>query len=703
MNDYLPIDVEDAAAELSKDVSLAVNFIVSEFSENWEKAQQYYNGDSSVKKVEGRSQVTSTNVRDAIRNLRPSLLRVFLHADSIVEYIPNSPRQQHSAHVQSKYVNDLFFRVGGYRALYDAIQNAALKKNGIMMYWWDDSPTVDYYDVTGVTSDNLDQISLTEGVSVIDVVQSGQFSDGMSPPVPLFDATIVHETTEGSIKVSNVPLNEFFIDENATCIKDAVVHGHRRSMPIYEAMELGLDFDDLEGLDDFDPESDEFSGESVARRGYQKTRPGVEKDPLNKRVLITCAYKRYDFDGTGVPRLYKFYLGGTTYKYLYHEPVSRSPYVSICLDYEPTAFWGKSIYDLQAQEQDTLTSLLRATCDNAHAANNRRLAVHEQLVNMDDVLNPALGAPIRFRAPGMIQEIGVQPSVGAMLPLMQYLQQQSEVKVGVTNAAVGLDNDALQSTTREAANNTIQLSQGQIEVMARNVAEGLTELFAGLLHLSMRHMPRQQVFELSGEYVAVDQDLFNPRMAMRPNVGLGTGRKEEKLAGLAFVLEQQTQVIAAYGPNNPIVPMQNYFNTISDMAQLNGIHSFNRYFNPVTPEAQQQLNEILAAQAENAPMDPAKAMLEAERLKAELRAQEKQLEFALDQRDKAMERRIRALEFAATDDLERDRMVQQLYGAAAHKGHTAATQDGVDKEAVKSAQNAPRTAPYQLPNEGEAK
>lgn len=701
MDDYTPISPEDAATELGNDVDSAVNFIVSEFSGEWEDAQNYYNGDSGVPKVKGRSQVTSTNVRDAIRNLRPSLLRIFLHADSIVEYIPDGVGQQALAHTQSKYVNSLFFRIGGYRALYDAIQNAALKKNGILMYWWDDSPALEYYEVSSITEENLQGLAAQDGVSIIEAQHVHDYATGPgAPPIPLYNAVVAKEEIGGSIKLANVPLSEFFIDENATCVHDATVHGHRRSTAIHEALAMGLDYHLLEGLDDYDPEENEHMGESQARRGYAKTRRTTEQDPLNRRVLLTCAYKRYDFEGTGVPQLYKFYLGGTTYKYLYHEKVQSSPYVSVCLDYEPSAFWGKSIFDLQKQEQDTQTSLLRATCDNAHAANNRRLAAHEQLVNMDDVLNPALGAPIRVRAPGQIQEIGVQSSVGAMLPLLQYLQQQSEIKVGVTNAAMGLDHDALQSTTREAAQNTIQLSQGQIEVMARNVAEGLTDLFAGLLDLSMRHMPRQQVFELAGEFVQVDQSVFNPRFAMRPNVGLGTGQKEDKIAGLNFVLERQKEIIAAYGPMNPIVPIQSYYNTLSDMAQIYGVHSFTRYFNPITEDTIAQMQEIMAQQAENQPMDPAKAMLEAERLKAELRAQEKQLEFTLDQRDKALDRRIRALEFAATDDLERDRMVQQLYGAAAHKGHTAPTQDGVDKAAVKAAQNAPRAAPFTVNTSG---
>lgn len=699
MDEYEPITLEEAETEIANDVQEAVDFMHSEFAEVWEKAQEYYNGESSVPKVENRSQVTSTNVRDAIRNLRPSLLRIFLHADTIVQYIPNTISQQTLAHNQSIYINQLFFRVGGYKALYNGIQNAALKKNGIIMCWWDDNPTTEEIDLTNLTIADLQTINSAPHLSILSAEQNGQAIPGPEGVMPLYDAKIAKMNYNGGIRVDSVPLAEFFIDENATCIKDAHIHGTRRSTPIHEALAMGLPYEELEDLDDMDVETFVNAGESEARRGYIKSRQQGKdtKDPMMKKVLITCAYRKIDLEGTGVPQLYKFYLGGTGYKYLYHEKVRRSPFASICLDFEPDTFWGKSIFDILQQDQDTMTSLLRATCDNAHMANNRRLAVHERLVNMDDVLNPAIGAPIRFSAPGMIQEIGVQSTVATMLPLLQYLQQSSEVRVGVTNAAVGLDNDALQSTTRDAALNTIQLSQGQIEVMARNLAEGISEVFSLLLDLSLENMDPKQMMIMQGAYTPVDITQFDPSMEMKPNVGLGTGQAEQKLAGLGFIMSEQKEIIAQYGPNNPIAPVQALYNTYEDIAKLHGIHNISRYFAPLTPQSMQQIDQIMTAKAESAPMDPSKAMVQIEQTKAQLRAQEKQLEFALQQRDKAVDRQIRALEFAANDDLERDRMVQQLFGANAQPNSGTGVKGPVDVEKVMRAQASNRTDPYQIP------
>jgi hypothetical protein len=622
------------------------------------------------------------------------LLRIFLHADPIVEYIPSGPHTAPLAHQQSKYVNTLFFRAGGYRALYDSIQNAMLKKIGIMKFWWDDSAEIEYRYLSNVPMDELERLSQTPDVEIVEQSETGAvFMSPTGEPIPLFTATIARMRQGGKIKLENVPLEQFFIDENATAIHDARIIGHQRNMRVGDVVAMGIDYALLENLDARDPEDMGGTGEADLRRGYSKTTEQPSKDPMMRNVLITEAYARFDYDGVGIPQLYKFWLGGTNYALLDFERCHQVPFGIINIDPEPNTIWGKSLYDIMVQEQDTMTSLLRATCDNAHLSNNRRLAVHEQLVNLDDVMNTAIGAPIRVRAPGQIQEIGVQSTIGSMLPLLQYLKQDAETKVGITGAAMGIDHDALQSTTREAAANTIQLSQGQIEVMARNVAEGLTTVFNGLLNLSMWHLDRQQIMESNGNYLQVDQAMFDPTLFMRPNVGLGTHQRDEKLAGLNGVLMQQKEIIAQFGPMNPIAGLPQVFNTLEDITKLHGLNDVSRYFAPLTEEAAQQLQQIMQQAQENQPLDPGNAMLQAEKLKAELRAQEKLLEFTLAERRAAIERQIQALEFAAKDDLERDRMAQQLQVAETRHAQS------VDIAAVRREQDKPREAPYEAPTE----
>lgn len=688
------ISPEDAALELGALVETAVNFIDEQFMPGWETAQKYYDGLTDLPTVSGRSKVVMTAVRDAIRSARPSLMRIFLQADAIVEFVPDGIRSSELAAQQSKYVNSLFFRSNGYRALYDCIQNAMLKKLGVMKFWFDDSTEVKYIDLTAVPTFEIERIMARPDTMIMSITPSEAptltvSADGSE--IQLFDATVALYTKSGSIRLENVPLEEFFVDENATGPEDFRVMGHRRQMRVGDAVAMGLDFDAVDNLDTVDPELYAGAGESEYRRGYVKVEEQESKDPMMRLVLITECYARYDLDGTGIPQLYRFWLGGTTYELLSYERADQLPFGLICIDPEPNTIIGKSIFDVLRQEQDVMTSLMRATVDNAHLSNNRRLAVHETLVNLDDVLNPAIGAPIRTKAAGQIQEIGVQSTISSMLPLLQFLKQDAEQKVGITGAAMGIDHDALQSTTREAAMNTIQLSQGQIEVMARNIAEGLKTVFNGILRLSMWHLPRQQIMEINGDYVPVDTAMFDPTLFMRPNVGLGTGDASEKLAGLQGVLAQQKEIIATLGPMNPIVTYRNVYNTLEDITKLYGIYNVSRYFSAVTPEVEQMLAQQAqqAAQNQTPVVDPGTAMIEAEKIKAQLKERELYVNALLEERRIAMENQIKALEYAAKDDLERDKMAQEL--------QIAASKSRVDQQKVKLEQEKVRAAPYTPP------
>lgn len=688
------IDLQDAVHELGALIETACNFIDEQFMPEWETAQKYYDGLTDLPEVTGRSKVVMTAVRDAIRSARPSLLRVFVQADTIVEYVPDGIRSAELAAQQSKYVNSLFFRSNGYRALYDVIQNSMLKKLGVMKFWFDDSTEVRYVDVTAVPADEMERIAARDDVQIMSAMPSEAMPVIITPdgtPIQLFDAKVAIFDKKGEIRVESVPLEEFFIDENASGLDDFRVVGHRRQMRVGNAVAMGLPFELLDGLDTLDPELYAGAGESEYRRGYVKVEEQESMDRMMRLILVTECYAYYDLEGIGVPQLYCFWLGGTNYELLAYEKAAQIPFGLISIDPEPGTVFGKSVFDVTKQPQDTMTSLMRATVDNAHLSNNRRLAVHDTLVNLDDVMNPAIGAPIRTKASGQIQEIGVQSTISSMLPLLQFLQQDTEKKVGITGAAMGLDHDALQSTTREAAMNTIQLSQGQIEVMARNIAEGLKTVFNGILKLSMWHLPREQVMEVNGAYLPVDTTMFDANLFMRANVGLGTGDATEKLAGLQGVLAQQKEIIATMGPQNPIVSYRNVYNTLEDMTKLYGIYNVSRYFSAVTPEVEQ----VLAQQAQEAAanqqpvVDPGTAMIEAEKIKAQLKERELYVNALLEERRIALDNQIKALEFAAKDDLERDKMAQDL--------QIAASKARIDERKVKLEQEKIRSAPYTPP------
>ena len=129
---------------------------------------------------------------------------------------------------------------------------------------------------------------------------------------------------------------------------------------------------------------------------------------------------------------------------------------------------------------------MRGILDNVAMTNTPRLVVQENATNLDDVLNNEIGAVIRTRSPGAIQDLTVPFAAGQTLPALQYMDQMIESKTGITRASQGLNPDQLQSTTAVAVSAQMAAAAGQTEVMARNLAEGgMTQLFKLiLLHFS---------------------------------------------------------------------------------------------------------------------------------------------------------------------------------------------------------------------------
>ena len=79
MNEF-GVTLDEVTSELGYLVEQGSNFMFSEFEQDWEIAEAYYAGGSTLKTEEGRSTMVKTEVRDAIRSLMPNMMRVLLQA-----------------------------------------------------------------------------------------------------------------------------------------------------------------------------------------------------------------------------------------------------------------------------------------------------------------------------------------------------------------------------------------------------------------------------------------------------------------------------------------------------------------------------------------------------------------------------------------------------------------------------------------------
>ena len=658
----------------------AVDFVESEISQPRIKAQRYYDGRVDIGHEDGRSKVVSTKVRDTVRAVKPSLMRVFLSTAKPVEFTPKGPEDVASAEQATSFMHYEFNRLNGYRVLNDVFHDALVKKQGIAKAYWMTYPSAEVHTFSDLSDDEYTYLLDDDDVTVIE--HSVEYSmsvdvNGMEIEAPIHSVKLSRQQEKGELCIESVPPEEFFINRDARTLEDAYIVAHRTEMRAGDLIAMGFDPEDVMKMGSLDSGSEMTEAEVFERRGYSSDQSDEDaNDPTMRNVTVTESYMRIDVDGTGVPILHKILCGGTAYEMLDYEPCDEIPFAKFEIDPEPHAFYGRSLAEIVIDDQDAATSILRGILDNVSMTNNPRLAIVEGQVDIDDVMNNEIGAIVRMRQPGAVQDLTVPFVAGQTLGALSYLDGMVEQRTGVTRASMGLDPDAMQSTTKAAVTATVQAAAGQVEVMVRNLADGVKDLFGIMLRLYSKNVDEEQIMRLNGSFIPVDPRVWNATMDVSINVGLGTGREEEKMIGLNQALQMQMNVFQSYGPQNGIVSMTNIRNTLADLLAASGVRNADRYFAPMTPEIEAQMMQAQQqAQAEQgeAP-DPNAAFIQAEQIKAQAKMQSDMAKLQLD-----------AQKAASEDDLKRDKMAQDLlidaakvygqYGTAVDVARVQAEQD----------------------------
>ena len=679
-----PKSREEIESIVQDAIQNAVDFVESEISDDRIKAQRYMDGEVDIGYEDGRSKVVATKVRDVVRAVKPSIMRVFLSTTKPVEFVPKGPEDVAMAEQATDFIHHEFQRLNGYRVLSDAIHDALVKKQGIIKSYYKRYPTAKIYTFTDLSEDELTLLTSDPDVQILEQEMEMRMemdAMGMDIEAPVFSVKISRTQMKGELCLESVPPEELFVNRDARTMEDAYIIAHRTDMRAGDLIQMGFDPETVFNLDGLESGSEITEVEVFARQGYDEDfADESEQDPAMKNITVTEAYMRMDVDGSGVPVLHKFLCGGTKYELLDFEPVDDIPLVKLEIDPEPHSFYGSSLAELIIEDQDASTAILRGILDNVALTNSPRLGFLEGSVNVDDLMNAEIGGLVRMRQPGAIQDLAVPFTAEQILSALTYMDKMVEQKTGVTQN-IALNPDALQSTTKAAVTASVEAAAGQVEVMVRNLADGVRDLFRLMLKLSHKNMDEERMMRMNGQFVPVDPRVWDVGMDITINVGLGTGREDERVGALQQALQLQTQVYQQYGPMNGLVSLTNIRNTLTDMMAAAGVRNSDRYFAPINQEIEAQMLQMQQMQQQQLAQqqqDPNAAYLQAEQMKAQAKVSTDMAKLQLDAQ-KAM----------AEDDRERDKMAQDLLVDAAKIAGQYGTQ--VDIARVKAEQDKLRT------------
>ena len=721
MND-LPLTIDVAAPEPMDDAELeaivngelqdAVSYIDSDISPIRAKGTEYYRGDPFGNEEDGRSQVVAMEVRDTVSAMMPSLMKVFFSSENVVEYVPRGPEDEAGAQQATDYANLVFSSDNnGFMQSYAIFKDALVRKCGIAKYWWEETEEVRIEEYSGLEDETL-QMLMQEDAQVtivmsypdpaisqeqVAMIQEQAAMAGVEvPPLPmLHDVQVKRVNKDGRIRVMAVPPEELIIDRRARSFEDAGIIAHRQMLTVGKLIEMGYDLEEIEpNLSSADLETnDEYLARQPLSTGLGAN---DSMNPMQRSLLYVEAYLRVDYDGDGLPELRKICCMGSGYKMVRNLPASYIPFVDFPFDPEPhtSPIEAMSVFDITHDIQEIKSQVLRNTLDSLAQSIHPRTAVVEGQVNIDDVLNNETGAVIRMRAPGMVQPLA-QPFVGqAGYSMLEYMDQLKEDRTGMSKAAMGLNADALQSSTKAAVAATISASQSRLELTARILAEGMKKLFKGILFLLTTHQDKPRMVRLRNQWVQIDPRAWDASMDVAVNIGLGNGDTNDRIQTLMMVLQKQEQIMGQFGLDNPVVTPQMYTRTLQKIVELSGMKDASQYFQMIPPDFQ-------------IPQTPPKPTPE------EVLAQVQAESIQADIQKKAAELELKRQQMMRDDDYRRDQMAQDFllkkyelelkYGTQISNAELMAAQN-LDREAmrqqtalVQSAVQAAQAQPQAVP------
>ena len=636
---------------VSSEIEDSLNHFVSENTQERLRAIDFYLGEPLGNEQAGKSSVVDTTFADTVEQIMPSLMRVFTANDQYVRFAPRTAEDVKGAEQATDMANFVINHDNpGYRLMHDWFKDGLMFRLGVVKYFWDETEDVTEEEYNGLNEDELVMLLNDPDVEVVSqeetVTETMMADDGMMVPLASsYDLSVKVTRRSGKIKVINVPPEEFLVSRRAESLEEAHFVAHRTTMTVSDLVAMGYDQDEIEahaGSGELDVDR-----ERTSRFQDLEAATGTDAaDPALREVLYYECIMNVDFDGDGIAERRRICAIGDGGSHILHnEPFDHIPFAVVTPILMPHRLVGRSIYDMTEDLQVIKTTLMRQYLDSVYSSSMPRVAAVEGQVNLDDLLSASPGGVIRVRQPGMLQSITGAPVGNEVRPLMDYVDGIKESRTGISAASQGLSPDALQSTTASAVAATVRGAQVKLESIARTYAEtGVKQLFKGILHLLTKYDSKPRTVRLRNSFVPINPAEWDSEFDVVVQVGLGTTDDETKIAFLTQIAAKQEQILMQLGPQNPVVTMSQYVNTLRSIAEIGGFRDADLFFS--SPEMIEQ--QMMMQQQQPAGPDPEIVKLEQEMA---IKRERMQMEIQLEREKMQLEMELRRQELQAEAEL----------------------------------------------------
>lgn len=562
-----PMGDDELKSIIKNEIEKSAGIEGSEISQERRRALRHYHGKAFGNEIEGRSKVVLTPVADTIDWILPDLMRMFLGEDAQVRFRPQREEDVEAAKLASKVCSSIFINeLDGYRVLWTAFFDALLQKNGIVKCYWEEryEPKVQRWEA----------ISDMEAALIL---ESGDWDPiaheelGVNPQDPgggtLHTIEARRLTPTGRIRLDNVPPEEHIIAERAIKQDDECpFSGHRKRQSVGDLIALGIDPEIAESL----PMDDitEYNSERTERRSATDSFPfnnEDRQDAASRTVWTTECYIKVDQDGDGYSELKRVLIAGeNTIEILENKMINHQPFVVFVPHPLPHRFYGRSIDDTVGDLQRISSHIFRSQLDNLNSTQFTRYEVVEGAVEIDDLLTTRPGGIVRVSAPGMIKELPTTQMNPTQAGVMDYIEGVRQMRTGSGVQNQGMDASVFRNQTATGVSQYMAAATGKRDCIARNLKEGVKDLFRQILRLLVESPAKLRYYEIDGKWMQIDASEWNPEMEVDIEVGLGAGESGQRIANMMNLL-QVDQAVAA-SPHAFIKQPKDTYNSLVSIA-----------------------------------------------------------------------------------------------------------------------------------------
>jgi hypothetical protein len=547
------------------------------------EALQFYRGDNLDLYGDsgaGLSTVVSRDTMEAVESMLPGLVKPFVAGDETVRMEPRGPEDEDAARQATEYLNWRFSRDNNaFRVIYDAMKDGLLSRLGVAKVVHEEVEDYEVESYQGIDAIQVQALAADKSLEVLEPIIHDQETD-------LFDVKVQSLKPCTYYRVFIIAPDEFLHEERLASLDDATFLAHKSRKPVGDLIAMGLDKKKCERL----KAADGGGLEREERFRGDTTEEQLDTDDLARVVDVLEAYIRCDYEKRGSLSWRKVWIGGEGNEavLLSNEEIDDHPFVAWTPIPLPHKLVGLSIHDVTRDIQMQKTALMREMLNNMYLTNRPQREVVEGQVNIEDLLNPSVAGVVRVKQAGMIRDMVVPFVAEKAYGLIEYLDGVREQRTGSTRYNQGMDADSLNKTATGIS--IIQNASTQrAELVARQFAEFLRDVFKKLLALVSTHQDKAEVIRLRGEWVEIDPREWRNGFDMSVAVGLGTGNKDQMIAHLTNLLEIDKGIVELQqGANGPLLSMENIYEKLKRMVEAMGLKGIESYYTDPKNNGEQQ-------------------------------------------------------------------------------------------------------------------